>query len=68
MVRIREAAEFLGVAPQCLRRWEREGRHCGRIHNRDANAAINLKKVAESSVGGCQPFQRQSALFLREQE
>ncbi|QGU33273.1 RNA-guided endonuclease InsQ/TnpB family protein [Thermochromatium tepidum] len=31
---------------------------CGSIHDRDANAAINLKKVAESSVGGCQPFQR----------
>jgi len=24
------------------------------------NAAINLKKVAESSAGGCQPFQRQA--------
>jgi transposase, IS605 OrfB family, central region len=31
---------------------------CGSIHDRDANAAINLKKVAESSAGGCQPFQR----------
>ena len=31
---------------------------CGAVHDRDVNAAINLKKVAESSVGGCQPFQR----------
>jgi excisionase family DNA binding protein len=26
MVSIQEAAEFLGVSPQTLRRWEREGR------------------------------------------
>jgi len=33
---------------------------CGAVHDRDVNAAINLKKVAESSAGGCQPFQRQA--------
>jgi transposase len=32
---------------------------CGAVHDRDVNAAINLKRVAESSAGGCQPFQRQ---------
>jgi len=42
--------------PLSVRRWTCPD--CGSIHDRDVNAAINLKKVAESSVGGCQPFQR----------
>ncbi|QGU31763.1 RNA-guided endonuclease InsQ/TnpB family protein [Thermochromatium tepidum] len=42
--------------PLSARRWTCPD--CGSIHDRDANAAINLKKVAESSAGGCQPFQR----------
>lgn len=31
--------------------------NCGNIIDRDLNAAINLKKVTESSAGGCQPVQ-----------
>jgi putative transposase len=44
--------------PLSLRQWTCPD--CGAVHDRDVNAAINLKKVAESSVGGCQPFQRQA--------
>jgi putative transposase len=44
--------------PLSVRRWTCPD--CGVIHDRDVNAAINLKKVAESSAGGCQPFQRQT--------
>jgi putative transposase len=44
--------------PLSVRRWTCPD--CGVVHDRDVNAAINLKKVAESSAGGCQPFQRQA--------
>ena len=44
--------------PLSVRRWTCPD--CGAVHDRDVNAAINLKKVAESSAGGCQPFQRQA--------
>ena|SRR5579883_2426064 len=44
--------------PLSVRQWTCPD--CGSIHDRDVNAAINLKKVAESSAGGCQPFQRQA--------
>jgi putative transposase len=44
--------------PLSLRQWKCPD--CGAVHDRDVNAAINLKKVAESSAGGCQPFQRQA--------
>ncbi len=30
---------------------------CGVEHDRDVNAAINLKSMAVSSAGGCQPYQ-----------
>jgi putative transposase len=46
----------LDELPLSVREWTYP--ECGTIHERDVNAAINLKKVAESSVGGCQPFQR----------
>jgi putative transposase len=46
------------VLPLSVREWACTD--CGAVHDRDVNAAINLKKVAESSVGGCQPFQRQA--------
>jgi len=44
--------------PLSVRQWTCPD--CGVVHDRDVNAAINLKKVAESSAGGCQPFQRQA--------
>jgi putative transposase len=44
--------------PLSVRQWTCPD--CGAVHDRDVNAAINLKKVAESSAGGCQPFQRQA--------
>lgn len=44
--------------PLLVRQWTCPD--CGAVHDRDVNAAINLKKVAESSAGGCQPFQRQA--------
>jgi putative transposase len=44
--------------PLSVRRWTCPD--CGAVHDRDVNAAINLKNVAESSAGGCQPFQRQA--------
>jgi putative transposase len=44
--------------PLSVRQWKCP--ECGVVHDRDVNAAINLKKVAESSAGGCQPFQRQA--------
>ena len=52
MVRIREAAEFLGVAPLCLRRLEREGRHCGRVHDRDPNTARNPLAYGLAALSG----------------
>jgi putative transposase len=48
----------LGDLPLSVRRWACPV--CGAVHDRDVNAAINLKKVAESSAGGCQPNQRQA--------
>jgi len=48
----------LNDLPLSLRQWTCPD--CGVVHDRDVNAAINLKKVAESSAGGCQPFQRQA--------
>ncbi|WP_211363165.1 zinc ribbon domain-containing protein [Thermochromatium tepidum] len=48
------------MCPQTLSVREWTCPDCGSIHDRDVNAAINLKKVAESSAGGCQPFQRQA--------
>jgi putative transposase len=44
--------------PLSVRQWACPD--CGVVHDRDVNAAINLKKVAESSAGGCQPFQRRA--------
>ncbi|WP_058867499.1 RNA-guided endonuclease TnpB family protein [Chloracidobacterium thermophilum] len=44
--------------PLSVREWTCP--QCGAVHDRDINAAINLKKVAERSAGGCQPFQRQA--------
>jgi putative transposase len=46
----------LNDLPLSVREWTCP--ECGTIHDHDVNAAINLKKVAESSAGGCQPFQR----------
>jgi len=52
LVSIHEAAEFLGVSPQTLRRWSCS--ICGVEHDRDLNAAINLKNYAVSStVSAC---------------
>jgi transposase len=48
LVGIQEAADFLGVCPQALRRQEREWT-CpdrGSVYGRDLDAALNLKRLA----------------------
>ena len=41
--------------PLSVRKWKCPA--CFTEHDRDLNAAINLKNMAVSSAGGCQPFQ-----------
>ncbi len=41
--------------PLSVRQWKCP--ECGANHDRDVNAAINLKQVAESAAGGCQHIQ-----------
>lgn len=45
----------LDVLPLSARQWTCP--ECGANHDRDVNAAINLKQVAESSAGDCQHIQ-----------
>lgn len=45
----------LDALPLTVRQWTCPA--CSTIHDRDLNAAINLQRVAESSAGGCRPFQ-----------
>jgi len=45
----------LAVLPLSAREWTCPA--CFAVHDRDHNAAMNLQRVAESSAGGCQPFQ-----------
>ncbi|WP_425505137.1 zinc ribbon domain-containing protein [Thermochromatium tepidum] len=53
---LQEAAEFLGVCPQTLSVREWTCPDCGSIHDRDVNAAINLKKWPRVRLAAASPF------------
>jgi len=53
LVSIQEAAKFLGISPQTLRRWEREGKEIAVERTRGKQRRYDLSKMRPLAIGPC---------------
>ena len=51
LVSIHEAAQFLGVTPTTLRRWEREGRLLPDVRTRGGDRRYDLNRLVSEPQG-----------------
>ncbi len=66
LVSIHEAAQFLGVTPTTLRRWEREGRLLPDARTRGGDRRYDLNRLGSEPQGSDHPCDRQVAVLVSE--
>jgi len=64
LVSIREAAQFLGVTPTTLRRWEREGRLLPDARTSGGDRRYDLSRLGAESQGS-DPLDRKTVAYAR---